>query len=184
MCNHLQHSLQTTALHCTALLHWDTIEALINFISFGKISSVIQFHFSSLLPGSGVTFPWGFEVGVDLCDGFFPLSSFFLPLEELSDPGDFLPSIPFSRGEWWFPLVAAPLSLASSTTRSWSSFSPSLLSMLSLFSFLWSGDPPLGLSPGLRELLWKYQIGFRTSVGLVQNKLFLISLDVSVQINI
>ena len=124
------------------------------------------------LPGIWGTVPSGLDVGVDLIDDFFPLSSgFFLPLDELSDPGlrgDFLPSTPFSRGEWWFPLAGpappAPDSLASSTTRSWSSFSPSEVSA-SLLSFLCSGEPGRSLrccslsrvaccSPGLRELLW------------------------------
>ena len=150
--------------HSEALRKWVTaykntvINTLGFFIQMFKLRALLgaKSPFFLFSPGSGVTFPWGFEVGVDLCDGFFPLSSFFLPLEELSDPGDFLPSIPFSLGEWWFPLVAAPLSLASSTTRSWSDFSPSLFSVLSLFNFLWSGEPALCLSPGLRELLWKY----------------------------
>ena len=108
-------------------------------------------------------FPSGLEVGVERWDGFFPLSSLFLPLDELSDPGlrgDFLPSIPFSLGEWWFPFEApVGASFASSTTRSWSDFSPSLTSW-SRFIFLCSGDPArfaarslAACSPGLKELL-------------------------------
>ena len=130
------------------------------------------------LPGIWGTVPSGLVVGVDLIDDFFPPSSgFFLPPDELSDPGlrgDFLPSTPFSRGEWWFPLLVAPDSLASSTTRSASDFSPSEASVSRLI-FLWSGEPGLSLrswcslslslaaccSPGLRELLWKRKMRLR-----------------------
>ena len=172
------HSIENRR-HSESLRKWVTAckNTLINTL-LGFFIQIIKFTaqlgakspFFLFSPGSGVTFPWGLEVGVDLCDGFFPLSSFFLPLEELSDPGDFLPSIPFSLGEWWFPLVAAPLSLASSTTRSWSDFSPSLFSVLSLFNFLWSGDPALGLSPGLRELLW--------NVGVLSGQVLVLEINI------